>query len=87
MSITDELREYVRHYSVAGSSKDKTLTAIADRIDVEHEKAINAAYETCHNEEETDPDTWFVCSECGFGSHEVERKHNFCPNCGRGIVG
>ena len=35
MSITDELREYVRHYSVAGSSKDKTLTAIADRIEAE----------------------------------------------------
>ena len=40
MSITDELREYVRHYSVAGSTKDKTLTAIADRIDAEHQKAI-----------------------------------------------
>lgn len=40
MSITDELREYVRHYSVAGSSKDKTLTAIADRIDEAHKHAI-----------------------------------------------
>lgn len=40
MSITDELREYVRHYSVAGSSKDKTLTAIADRIDIAHKHAI-----------------------------------------------
>lgn len=33
MSITDELREYAKHYSVPGSKKDKTLTAIADRID------------------------------------------------------
>lgn len=40
MSITDELREYVRHYSVAGSSKDKTLTAIADRIDAAHRSAL-----------------------------------------------
>ena len=40
MSITDELREYVSHYSVAGSTKDKLLTAIADRIDSEHQKAI-----------------------------------------------
>ena len=35
MSITDELREYTKHYSVAGSTKDKLLTAIADRIDAE----------------------------------------------------
>ena len=43
MAITDELREYARHYSVAGSSKDKTLTAIADRIDAEHEADVSTA--------------------------------------------
>ncbi len=43
MSITDELREYVSHYSVAGSTKDKLLTALADRIDAEHEKAMSRA--------------------------------------------
>lgn len=36
MSITNELREYTKHYSVAGSTKDKLLTTIADRIDEEH---------------------------------------------------
>jgi hypothetical protein len=40
MSITGELREYTKHYSVAGSKKDTMLSSIADRIDAEHQKAI-----------------------------------------------
>ena len=40
MSITDELREYTKHYSVGGSKKDTMLSSIADRIDVEYQKAI-----------------------------------------------
>lgn len=87
MSITDELMTEIGEYPFREPQDFRKFYVIAYRINVEHEKAINAAYETCRNEEETDPDTWFVCSECGFGSHEVERKHNFCPNCGRRIVG
>ena len=39
MSITAELRQYTKHYSVAGSKKDTMLSSIADRIDAEHERA------------------------------------------------
>ena len=38
MSITDELRDYAKCYSVAGSWEDEKLIAIADRIDAEHER-------------------------------------------------
>lgn len=40
VSITDELREYTKHYSVAGSKKDTTLSSIADHIDAAHCKAL-----------------------------------------------
>ena len=43
MSITAELRQYTKHYSVAGSKKDTMLSSIADRIDAEHESKISRA--------------------------------------------
>lgn len=42
MSITDELRDYAKCYSVAGSWEDEKLAAIADRIDAEHEAALKS---------------------------------------------
>ncbi|MEE1210291.1 MAG: hypothetical protein U0K60_09665, partial [Parafannyhessea umbonata] len=41
MSITDELREWwVRKFPVMDKELHKDFTAIADRIDAEHQKAI-----------------------------------------------
>ena len=42
MSITDELREWTRNHTVNCSDDRIALVAIADRIDAEHERAVDA---------------------------------------------
>lgn len=73
MSITDELREYVRHYSVAGSKKDETLTAIADRIDAEHEAKVSywqgASYKDGYDEGFASADDWLGQHEDAMAEH------------------
>lgn len=43
---------------------------------------------TCHNEAAPNcRDYWFCCSECGFVAHTNKTAINYCPNCGRKVVG
>lgn len=59
MSITDELRKYAEELETAASRKSEhgfspaamKLTAIADRIDAEHEAQLNDAFETRNSDE------------------------------------
>ena len=45
MSITDELREWwVRKFPIMDKELNEDFTAIADRIDAEHERAMADAY-------------------------------------------
>ena len=44
MAITDELREWMRARGMMAKETFDQLTAIADRIDAEHEKTITAAH-------------------------------------------
>ena len=76
MSITDELREYTKHYSVAGSKKDTMLSSIADRIDAEHDKALNSvddAYDSGYNvgydEGFASADDWLAQHEDAMAEH------------------
>lgn len=56
-SITDELREWA-HGNVQYKSKHERLTAIADRIDAEHEAQLNDAFETRNSDENLENDGW-----------------------------
>ena len=44
MSITDELREWIRARNMMAKETFDQLTAIADRIDAEHEKEMRMAW-------------------------------------------
>lgn len=57
----------------------------ADTIDELRERL----QETCHNAHQDsieDLAVWFECSECGVTYIEVTPM-NFCPSCGRRVVG
>lgn len=71
MSITDELREYVRHYSVVGSRKDKTLVAIADRIDATYEEDVNTACKLANSlsADELDERGWIIATDENMAEH------------------
>ena len=45
MSITDELREWAHGFNGPWKRNEEMLLAIADRIDAEHERAIDAMWE------------------------------------------
>lgn len=55
MSITDELRKW--GYGFCGDTHD-VVTAIADRIDAEHEAQLNDAFETRNSDENLESDGW-----------------------------
>lgn len=57
MSITDELREWAKG-STLSSWTAEHLTAIADRIDAEHEAQLNDAFETRNSDENLESDGW-----------------------------
>lgn len=61
------------------------LRDAADTIDELRERL----QETCHNAHQDSAEdlaVWFECSECGVTYIEVTPM-NFCPSCGRRVVG
>ena len=54
MSITDELREWMRNHTVNCSDNRIALVAIADRIDEQHRKALEKVAAMVEEPDETE---------------------------------
>ena len=80
MSITDELREWA---SVEVPYKyGHQLTAIADRIDAEHEAQLNDAFETRNSDENLESDGWMRLPKDADGEyiHVGDVMEGTCPS-------
>ena len=80
MSITDELREWwVRKFPIMDKELHKDFTAIADRIDAEHEKALkqerNKGFTNGYDMGFASADDWLAQHEDAMAEHGWVRKN------------